>query len=843
MLWKPNILSQSGLKPSKLIELLLVDDEARLRDTLSNILTISGHQTVTAGGGSEAIALLKTHPIQLMLLNLNMPDLSGQQVLEYIADNKLNTQVIILSGEATFAAATATLRYDFVHEFIRKPYIIKDLLQLVSNTKKIIKVEQLNRTIQHQLKQSEQMHRFFVENSPDIIYLLNQHGQFTFLNEMIGNLLGYTAEELAGKHYSSIIHQDDLAKADLIFNPQTITPNGPGSAELRLYCKNLEIKYVSVSAVVIALDALEIFKQSLNNHQQSLGIYGIIRDITTSKLAEIHLRKLNLAMEHSPNLIYITDQTGTIEYANRQIIETTGYSPEEVLGQTPNMFASEETSNTVYQDIWHTLSAGQVWRGVLKNKKKSGEIYLAQQSIAPLVNDAGITTHFVAIQEDVTEASMLNEKLTYQATHDPLTDLINRNEFDRRLERVILSARENESEHALCYMDLDQFKVVNDICSHAAGDELLRQISTQLSQIIRRRDTLARLGGDEFAILMEHCSLEQAQRTTQKIHQMVEKFQFQWDHKSFRIGISMGLVVINIHNGGADSHLKHADMACYMAKVAGRNRTQIYRADDAAIAKHQGEMNWLGIINSALDNNHFCLYTQAIVPLNTNEGEHCEILLRMKNHDGTVTAPAAFLPAAERYQLSSKIDRWVIRKTFVCFTEQSHRLNLLSMCSINLSGPSLNCPTMLSFIEHQFTETGMPAEKVCFEITETAAIANLTSATEFITRLKALGCKFSLDDFGSGLSSFAYLKNLQVDFLKIDGFFVKDIENNQVDLAMVKSINDIGHVMGKKTIAEFVECETVLKTLQALKVDYAQGYHTGKPKPIEENWIPFAFAY
>jgi len=833
MLWTSTNSSQATPKPGPSIDILLVDDEARLRESLANILALSGHQVITAEGGIAAIKLLKSHNVHLMLLNLNMPDMNGHSVLEYVADHNLTTQVIIISGEATFATATGTLRYDFVHDFIKKPYIVKELLQLISNTKKIIKIKQQSQAIQLQLNQSEQMHRFFVEKSPDMIYLLNQQGQFTFLNNVIADLLGYSAAEMVGKHYSALVHADDLAKAEIIFNIPDTTPIQPRNAELRLYCKDSEaIKYVAVSAIVIALDALDIFKAD----EQSFGIFGIIRDITEHKLTEIHLRKLNLAMEHSPNLIFITNPAGTIQYTNQQLTATTGYSQEEVLGQTPHIFSSGDTLQEVYQDLWQTLSAGQVWRGILKNKKKSGDIYLAQQSIAPLVDDTGVTTHYVAIQEDVTEASLLNEKLSYQATHDPLTDLINRNEFDRRLERVIMTARDQDSEHALCYMDLDQFKVVNDICSHTAGDELLRQISTLLSQVIRRRDTLARLGGDEFAILMEHCPLEQAQRTTQKIHSIIEKFQFQWEGKSFRIGISIGLIVINIHKGGADTHLKHADMACYMAKVAGRNRTHIYREDDAAIAQHQGEMNWLAIINNALDNNQFCLYTQAIVPLGIAEGEHCEILLRMKNDNGTVTAPGAFLPAAERYQLSPKIDRWVIQNTFASFTEQIERLELLSMCSINLSGPSLNSPNMLAFIEEQLEITGMPADKVCFEITETAAIANLSSATEFITQLKALGCKFSLDDFGSGLSSFAYLKNLPVDFLKIDGFFVKDIEHDQVDLAMVKSINDIGHVMGKKTIAEFVECEPVLQTLMAMKVDYAQGYHTGKPKPINDHY-------
>ncbi|NOT84519.1 MAG: EAL domain-containing protein, partial [Methylococcaceae bacterium] len=454
------------------------------------------------------------------------------------------------------------------------------------------------------------------------------------------------------------------------------------------------------------------------------------------------------------------------------------------------------------------------------------------------IDAEGVITNYVTIQEDVTQTRLLAEKLSYQASHDSLTNLINRHEFDLRLDRVTTTAHDSDSEHALCYIDLDQFKIINDTCSHAAGDELLRQISTQLSRVIRRRDTLARLGGDEFAILMEHCPLEQAEATTQKIHQMVEQFQFQWEDKSFRIGVSIGLVVINTRNGSSNTHLKQADMACYIAKSTGRNRTHIYREDDKALMQHHGEMNWVERINRALEEDLFCLYTQAIVPLTCMEGEYCEILIRMKDADGSIIAPNAFLPAAERYQLSPKIDCWVIKHVFDYFNQNPDRLNSLALCFINLSSSSLTDQKVLHFIENKIKQSSLPAQKICFEITETAAIANLTLATEFINRLKEYGCKFSLDDFGSGLSSFAYLKNLPVDFLKIDGFFIKDIKHDLVDFAMVKSINDIGHIMGKKTIAEFVENEEVLHILQALNVDFAQGHFTGKPRSIYEGESP-----
>lgn len=815
------------------LELLIVDDQASARESLSDILKIAGHKVSTAENGLSAINILKLRQVGIVLLDLNMPELNGHEVLKFIGLNRLNTQVIVVSGEATFLDARRALRYPFVYDFIKKPYEINHLIHSIDNLRKMIKLEEKNRDIQKKLNQSEYMHRFFVENSPDIFFLLNPQGVFTYLNMAVNHVLGYRPEELKGKHFSSLVLAGDRSKAESVFNVESPNFRLKQQSEFRLSCKNAgEYKYVEVTPIAINPDAINFLGSDNLSVENLPRIFGIIRNVHERKLAQNDLCKMHLALDNSPNFIFITDKSGSIEYANRKVTETTGYTFEEVIGRNPRIFSSGETMDDNYEDLWKTVSSGQVWRGVLKNQKKTGETYWARESIAPLVDSEGLITSYVSIQEDVTETLLMTEKLSYHATHDSLTHLINRHEFDRRLERVITLAQNSDSEHALCYIDLDQFKIVNDTCSHTAGDELLRQISSLISQVIRRSDTLARLGGDEFAILMEYCPLDQAELVTEKIHQVVEQFQFYWDDKSFRIGVSIGLVVIDFNKGGSDIHLKQADMACFMAKQAGRNRTHIYREDDKALARHHGEMNWVVRINKALEENLFCLYKQIIVALDREEGEHCEILIRMKDTNGCIISPDAFLPAAERYQLSTKIDRWVIRNVFQFFTTNPVRLEELSLCSINLSGSSLSDPNLFSYIESQFKQSGMPSEKVCFEITETAAIANLSLATELMVKLKGYGCKFSLDDFGSGLSSFAYLKNLPVDFLKIDGFFVKDIVHDSMDLAMVKSINDIGHVLGKKTIAEFVENKQIMDTLHELKVDYAQGYYTGKPKPI-----------
>jgi diguanylate cyclase (GGDEF)-like protein len=425
--------------------------------------------------------------------------------------------------------------------------------------------------------------------------------------------------------------------------------------------------------------------------------------------------------------------------------------------------------------------------------------------------------------------------MTYQATHDALTDLVNRREFEKRLEKAVQSTILHEQQHTLAYLDLDQFKIVNDTCGHNAGDELLRQVTNLLRLALRANDTLARLGGDEFGVLLESCPPYIALQIAEKLRNIISDFHFSWDNKTFPVSVSIGLVNFGgeqAERQGVHEILRFADSACYTAKDLGRNRIHVYRLEDNAINKRHGELDWYTKICSALAENKLALYTQKILALNTAEpeAEHVEILLRLINHEGKVIPPMAFIPAAERYGLMSEIDRWVIRNAF------SHIANLTtpekSLFSINLSGSSLNDEKILAYICEQLVSSGARAESICFEITETAAIANLLNARAFILTLKEKGCMFALDDFGSGMSSFAYLKHLPVDFLKIDGCFVKDIITDSVDAAMVDAINNIGHVMGLKTIAEYAENQAIVDLLTALGVDYAQGYGVGYPEPL-----------
>jgi diguanylate cyclase (GGDEF)-like protein/PAS domain S-box-containing protein len=444
-------------------------------------------------------------------------------------------------------------------------------------------------------------------------------------------------------------------------------------------------------------------------------------------------------------------------------------------------------------------------------------------------------TYFTAYLRDLTESHELKKELTFQARHDALTGLMNRRAFEEHVKQVFNESDEG-TEHCLLYLDLDKFKVVNDSCGHVAGDELLQQISQLLQNEKRASDTLTRLGGDEFALLLEACPLEKAQEVANGLIEAIQQYHFYWEDKVFTIGVSIGLVPVRGRFIDFSELLSAADAACYRAKEEGRNRFHVFRHDDAEMSRRRGEVAWVSRIQEALDEDRMILYKQVIQPIAEKEDwdkRHCEILLRMKDPDGNIIEPGQFLPAAERYNLMLSVDKWVIDRTFSWLSAQRDIVDQVSFCSINLSGFSITDSSFASYINGKLKDYDLPAEIICFEITETVAISNLVKATRFLDELHRLGFLFALDDFGSGVSSFSYLKNLPVDFLKIDGEFVRDIATNPINLAMVKSINEIGHVMGKKTIAEYVEDKQTVDLLKEIGVDYAQGFIFSRPEPLE----------
>jgi diguanylate cyclase (GGDEF)-like protein len=449
-----------------------------------------------------------------------------------------------------------------------------------------------------------------------------------------------------------------------------------------------------------------------------------------------------------------------------------------------------------------------------------------------------MAAHLQAMQEQMQEKiDQATARLVYQANHDALTGLINRAEFERRLERLLLSALQQDREHALCYMDLDQFKVINDTCGHAAGDELLRQLALLLKANLRERDTLARLGGDEFALLLENCSVMDALEVADTFRTEVQRFRFKWGDRIFAIGMSVGMVAINRDSGTTASLLSAADSACYVAKDRGRNQIHLYESRDLDLARHRGEMQWVTRIQRALEDGRLRLSWQEISRTDgtVESMRHVELLLRMLDEDGSEILPMAFIPAAERYCIMPSLDSWVIEETLrVCQGYLAAQCDRHYLFAVNLSGASVKDPAFRRMLLECLQKNTELGPHLCFEITETAAIGNLAVVNDFIGAMHTFGCSFALDDFGSGLSSFTYLKNLKVDYLKIDGAFVRDIASNAIDRSMVEAIHRIGHQMGLKTVAEYVESDRILAVLREIGVDYVQGNGVHCPEPLEK---------
>ena len=429
------------------------------------------------------------------------------------------------------------------------------------------------------------------------------------------------------------------------------------------------------------------------------------------------------------------------------------------------------------------------------------------------------------------ETSKERLEFVYASEHDVLTGLLNRYQFEIKLQELIKKTRVFGVTHGILSLDLDLFKVVNDACGHLAGDECLRQIARILEGKIRKWDLLARLGGDEFAVQLLYCTQQQALRIADDISRAIHKHRFIWKGMSFSFSTSIGVVIIDNRDTDANNVMRKADLACNTAKEQGRNRTFLFDDENAHIHTRHGEVSCIGQITNALEENRFDIFVQKIIPIQNqaNELDHYEILVRMFDQNGEYLSPGLFLPAAERYNMISRIDGWVVRRTCELLAAHPERIQELGMCAINLSGSSLNDQRFFDYVLGIIQEFKVPLEKLCFEVTETGAIANINNAIKFITRLRALGIHFALDDFGSGLSSFAYLRSLPVDYVKIDGMFIKAMDTNEIDCAMVKSINEMAHIMGKKTVAEFVENAKILSMLREMGVDYAQGYGIAKP--------------
>ena len=708
---------------------LAVDDNATIRKAISMRLGAKGFDVVTAHDGTEALKLIEQRSFDLVLLDLQMPEMCGDEVLRRVRQRYSATQlpVIMLAASGDKGDINRTL------ELGANDYIIKpgDLPILVARIRTQLALR-------------------------DTVAKLREHSAMmrnVFSIEAVGNAASNTAY--------------------------------PAETE----------------SLLAGIDAANTIP------------FDVLHDNT-------------------PMTCFTLTRDGNIIYTNRFGAQFLGYATDDIVERPIFDLYVEDDRRLAQENLASAVDMpGRVNRWDIRHRKKNGDV-LWMRNTARAVRH-GQSLMILVTCEDIDDTYKLSEMLSFQSLHDELTGLANRKALEQRLDQVIDSAQREKTEHTLAVIDLDQFVLINDTCGYEAGDELLRRISKLLKAVVRTRDTIARIGGDAFAVLIEDCPIDQAHTAAEELRRTIESYEFNWQGRRFDLSASLGIVAINESCDTTGSLLSMADTACYAAKDSGRNRVHAYQPDNVPVVLRQGEMRWATRINDALAEDRFDLRYQRIHPLDSAAaGEHYELLLRMCDEMGKIIMPGEFLPAAERYNLADKLDRWVIARAFEWL--RNGQFSDSHLCCINLSGQSMGNDDMLEFILDEFDDPMLSANNVCFEITETAAIADLAQATHFMQQLKERGCRFALDDFGSGFSSLAYLKQLPVDFLKIDGVFVRDMSNDSIDYAMVRSINEIGHVMGKQTIAEFVEDHTTLGLLRDVGVDFVQGYEIGRPAPLDQ---------
>jgi diguanylate cyclase (GGDEF)-like protein/PAS domain S-box-containing protein len=688
---------------------------------------------------------------------------------------------------------------------------------------------------EEKIRASEQRMSAIFDSMQDTIYQTDAEGIIQWATPSIKQLLGYNVEELVQRSIKEFyLFEDDHQK----LKRALAANNG------RL--QNFETRLVHKNGTHIWVSENSHFRYGVDAMVN--GIEGTIRDTTALRHAREALQqekeRAQVTLGSIGDGVITTDLEGNIEYMNTVAQQSTGWKVEDARGKPIlKVFRIVDEKNLepppdpgamcLQKGKSITLTGHLLLIHRFRNQRLSIEL-----NASPIRDSVSEITGVVLVFHDVTELRGLARKMSYQATHDSLTGLLNRREFENRLNLAVERTRKNGGEYALCYLDLDNFKVVNDTSGHIAGDELLKQLTIRLRMELRDTDIFARLGGDEFGILLENYTIAGAQQTAEAIRHVVENFRFVWDNTFFRIGVSIGLVPITECSGTMTEILSASDSACYVAKEQGRNRIHVYEPNDEAVAQRHGQMQWIQRIQNVLEENRFRLFFQPIAKLSRESGEpnrtHGEVLIRMLDEHNKLVGPGSFIPAAERYLLMPAIDRWVVSNTFRMLTLDKKRIEkTVSTCCINLSGQSLSDERFVDFLMNEIRESGVSPGILCFEITETAVIANLSNASRFISTFRNMGCRFALDDFGVGLSSFGYLKNLPVDYLKLDGCFVQNMVSDNIDRAMVEAINQIGHTMDIKTIAEFVESNETLEAVREIGVDYAQGYIISKPVPIE----------
>lgn len=718
--------------------------------------------------------------------------------------------------------------------FFRQPRSpLKRDFELMSRLTTIAGIAIERKRSEEALRRSESQYRGLFENVIEGVYRSNVQGRFEAVNPALVTMLGYeSSDQLLGTVSTNDLYANDEERDEIIarLHRDSIVRN----AECQLRRRDGTLITVVENARVVR-DA----------DGSVLGYEGTLADISERKRAELQLyeekEKAQVTLQSIGDAVITADADGCVEYLNPVAEELTGWESHEAAGRAVGevcCLVEETTREPLPSPILRCLQEARVVdsseHSLLINRR--GQEIAIQDSAAPIRDRSGQLIGAVMVFHDVSQERRLQRALTYQATHDSLTGLINRREFELRLNEALLACRATgASGHVLMYLDLDQFKVVNDTCTHQAGDKLLKQITSIVQTRIRSSDVLARLGGDEFGVLLADCNLETAQRIAENLRQAIRDFRFVWQDRVMNVGVSIGLAEINGQTETLAAVMSAADVACYSAKEAGRNRVQTYQQGRAP-ERHR-EMQWVSRINRAREEGRLVLLCQPIVPIRAgaDQQRHFELLLRMRDENGQLVQPAEFIPAAERFNLMPMIDRWVVHQACATLahrrTEEGSRP--LFTLAINVSPSTINDEQFLEFVQAEMTRADVSPGSLCFELTETAAMTSLASATHFIRELRARGVRFSLDDFGSGLSSFMFLKSLPVDFLKIDGQFVHNVVSDAIDQSLVEAIVQVGSAMGIGTIAERVDSAEVMQRLAEIGVQYAQGHYIAPPQPVE----------
>ncbi|HPF25580.1 MAG TPA: PAS domain S-box protein [Steroidobacteraceae bacterium] len=682
------------------------------------------------------------------------------------------------------------------------------------------------------LRASEARFRGLFETVMEGVFQSTYEGQMTSVNEAMVRMLGYdSAEELYALPSVEMLYWRANDRRQLI---REIAERGSVRARevaLRRRDGGQVFALASIRAVYDVAGAIVAFE-------------GTLADITERKRAEqavfAERDRAQVTLQSIGDAVISTDADGRIDYLNPVAERLTGWSLAEARGAPVDevlVLVDESSRAPQAALLGRVLTNGEAMQPsdarVLVNRQEQD--VAIQDSASPIRNRDGQITGSVIVFSDVTHERRLKRALSYQASHDALTGLINRREFDLRLEMAVATARHNQAEFALLYVDLDQFKLINDTCGHSAGDRLLRDITGLLQTRVRAADTIARLGGDEFGVLLENCSIEQAEKVAENVREAIHDYRFNWSDSKLSVGASIGVVQINSDTVSAAAALSAADVACYAAKDGGRNRVHVYETD-AGSNRHR-EMQWVSRITRGVEENRLRLFSQQIVALGSARpiADFHELTVRLRDETGSIVMPNEFIPAAERYNIMSMVDGWVVARAIELLHKRIARNEPVPVLAVNLSGTTLSNEDFLEFLITRLADERL-ARGLCFEITETAAVSSLANAVYFMRELKARGCRFALDDFGSGLSSFMYLKTLPVDFLKIDGQFIAQVERDSVDRSMVEAIAKVGEALGIETIAERVETAGTLDVLRGIGVDYVQGFHLQHPRAVEE-WL------